>query len=136
MSWGKFWQISVKNKVYLILACTQIIQKVFLCMNIRYVMFILSKTIKKNCKYNNSLPIYDNFYAIFESKFWPKNISKIVYVILFWHILGKIQLVPKENLVQFVTLDIFKLCQIMYKNIPNLYLNALYPKLCQMARCM
>ena len=44
MSWGKLWQISVKNKVYLIFVCTQIFQKVFLCMNIRYDMFILSKT--------------------------------------------------------------------------------------------
>ena len=32
--------------------------------------------------------------------------QKIVYFCL---ILGKIQLVPKENLVEFVTLDIFKL---------------------------
>ena len=45
---GKFWQISVTNKVYFIFVCTQIFQKVFLCMNIRYDwgydMFILSKT--------------------------------------------------------------------------------------------
>ena len=44
MSWSRFLQISVKNKVYLISVCTQIFQKVFLCMNIRYDMFILSKT--------------------------------------------------------------------------------------------
>ena len=33
-----------------------------------------------------------------------------MYFSLFWHILGKIQLVPKENLVEFVTLLTFKLC--------------------------
>ena len=43
---GQIWQISVNNKVYLIFVCTQIFQKVFLCMNIRYDMFILSKSEK------------------------------------------------------------------------------------------
>ena len=64
-------QISVKNKVYLIFVCTQIFQKVFLCMNIRYDMFTLSKT-EEVLKYNCSLRIHDHFFAIFESKFWPK----------------------------------------------------------------
>ena len=72
MSWGKFWQISVKKKVYLIFVCTQIFLKVFLCMNVRYGMFIVSETEKKLCKYNYSLPIFDHFCATFESKFFPK----------------------------------------------------------------
>ena len=42
--WGKFWQISVKKKVYLVFVCTQIFLKLFLCTNIRYDMFILSET--------------------------------------------------------------------------------------------
>ena len=46
MSWGKFWQISVKSSLFdtQISVCTQIFQKVFVCMNIKYDMFILSKT--------------------------------------------------------------------------------------------
>ena len=63
--------------------------------------------LKKLCKFNYSLAIYDHFCAIFESKFLAKNVSKnyvfLPYFDIFW---GKIQLVPKENLVEFVTLDI------------------------------
>ena len=44
MSWGKFWQFFVKNKVYLFNICVYIdISIFFLYMNIRYVMSILSK---------------------------------------------------------------------------------------------
>ena len=62
-----------------------------------------------------------------------KNISRNS---IFCHILGKIQLVPKENLVEFVTLNILSYtCQIkqidLYKNVPESYLNALYPKSCR-----
>ena len=56
--------------------------------------------LKKLCKYNYSLPIYDHFCAIL-SKFWPKILAKISIL----HILEEIQLVPEENLLEFVTLD-------------------------------
>ena len=46
--------------------------------------------------------------------------------------MGKLQLLPKENLVEFVTLDIFKLympnkADRLIQNVPNSYLNVLYP---------
>ena len=56
MNWGKFWQISIKNKVYLIFGCTQIFQKVFLCMNIRY--HIIGVLLTRLC--------------VFTSKYWGK----------------------------------------------------------------
>ena len=43
------------------------------------------------------------------ANFGQKYKQKLYIFALFWHIFGKIQLDPKENLVEFVTLDIFKL---------------------------
>ena len=60
----------------------------------------------KLCKYNYSLPIYDYFSAIFGANFGQKYKQELCIFSLFWHILGKIRLIPKENLVEFVTVDI------------------------------
>ena len=57
----------------------------------------------KLCKYNYSLPIYDHFCAILRANFDQKYKQKLGIFALFWHILGKIQLVPKENLVEILT---------------------------------
>ena len=51
---------------HLMFVCTQIFQKVFLCMNIYDIYF---QKLKKLCKYNFSLPIYDHFYAILRANF-------------------------------------------------------------------
>ena len=53
--------------------------------------------------------------------------QKLCIFALFGHILGEIQVVPKEHLVEFVTLDIFKLYmsikadRLVYKNVPNCF---------------
>ena len=81
------------------------ISKLFLCMNIiRHVY-----TFKKWRNYVNTTILYQ-FMIIFvpflRANFGQKYKQKIVYFCL---ILGKIQQVAKEKLVEFVTLDIFKL---------------------------
>ena len=43
------------------------------------------------------------------ANFGQKYKQNLCIFAFFWHILGKIQLVPKENLVELVTLDTFKL---------------------------
>ena len=70
--------------------------------------------------------------------FWPflrANFGQNAKIVYFCLILRQIQLVPEENLVEFVTLHIFKLCMSNKADslVPNSYLNALYHKLCQMA---
>ena len=65
----------------------------------------------KLCKYSYSLPINDHFCAILRANFGQKYKQKLCIFALLGHILGKIQLhvVPKENLFEILTLDIFKL---------------------------
>ena len=67
---------------------------------------------KKLCKHNYSLSIYNHFYAILERKFWPKNFyinKNCVFLPYFDIFFWKLQLVPKENLIEFFTLCIFKI---------------------------
>ena len=49
------------------------------------------------------------FVPFLRANFGQKYKQKLCIFALFWHILEKIQLVPKENVVEYVTSDIFKL---------------------------
>ena len=69
------------------------------------------------------------FVSFLGANFDQKYKQKFCIFALFWHIFGKIQLVPNEKLVEFVTLDIpsytYQIKQIdLYKNVLNSYLNA------------
>ena len=79
-------------------------------MNIRYDMFIFSKTEDIMTLVNKTI-LYQ-FMIIFvqflSANFGQKISEKLCIFALFWLIFGKIQLVPKENLVEFVTLEMFK----------------------------
>ena len=97
MNWGKFWQISIKNKVYLIFGCTQIFQKVFLCMNIRY--HIIGVLLTRLC--------------VFTSKYWGK------YSINF--VLNDCLNYSAEDMTCLYFQKLKKLCQYNYVNTTILY---------------
>ena len=107
---GQFWQISVKiNFIHDICVYTDISKSFSLH---EYKIWHVY-TFKNLRNVNTTVTILYQFMIIL-CHFWEqilaKNISKnCAFFALFWHILGKIQVVPKENLVKIVTLDIFKL---------------------------
>ena len=83
-------------------------------MNIRYDMFALSQNVNTTIFYQFMI----NFVPFLRANFGQKWKQKFVFCLFgfflfcfayFWHILRKVQLVPKKNLVEFVTFDIFKL---------------------------
>ena len=92
---GKFWQISVENKVYLIFVCTHI-SKNILCKRKKMTCLYFQK-LEKLCTCNCSLLTYNHFCAFFRAHFGKKYKQKLCISAYLGHYLGKIQLVPQEK---------------------------------------
>ena len=92
-------------------------------MNIKYDMFMLSKNVKTTIPYQSMII----FVPFLRAKFGQtcKNCVLLHYFDMFW---------GKYNWSQY---SLSYTCQIkqidLYKNVPNSYLHALYPRSCQMA---